>query len=350
MSNAQKKPLNSVELSTFCAQMAMLIKAGITVQEGIHILTEDAKGTPSQEIFTAISQQVEMGSSLHHGLAAAEVFPRYLLQMVEIGEMSGKLDEVMDSLCAYYERSEAISKSVKNAVTYPAVMLGMMAVVVYILVVEVLPIFQQVFQQLGSELSPFALGLMGMGSTVSRYSLVIIGVVVALAALIFFLRRTAGGRAFFQRMGYSFFLTRPLTDKISAGRFVAAMSMMLSSGLDTDQALSMTGDLVEDPRTRDKIKGCQTAISEGSSFADALLAAGLFPPLYSRMVTVGFKTGTVEGVMEKLAVRYEDEIGDTINVLLSVLEPTLVAVLSISVGLILLSVILPLMGVMSSIG
>ena len=114
--------------------------------------------------------------------------------MVEIGETSGRLDEVLDSLCAYYERNEAITKNIKNAVTYPAVMIVMMMVVIVVLVVNVLPIFNQVFRQLGSEMSAFAQGVMGFGMALSRYSAVIVGVILVAAAGLLALSRTAAGK------------------------------------------------------------------------------------------------------------------------------------------------------------
>ena len=128
------------------------------------------------------------------------------------------------------------------------------------------------------------------------------------------------------------------------------MSMMLSSGLDVDQSLDMAANLIDDVKTREKISQMKQKMAEGASFAESLIETQLFSGVYARMITVGFKTGSADAVMKKIAERYEEEIDEAVGKLLGVLEPTLVAILSIIVGMILLSVMLPLMGIMSSIG
>ncbi len=348
--DSTKGILSASELSAFCAQLALIIKAGIPAQEGISIMLEDAGSIRTKELLSSILEGLEEGAPLQESLAGTGRFPKYLLDMTAIGEQSGRLDEVLDSLAAYYERGQAISRSIKSAVTYPAVMICVMAVVIGILIGSVLPIFNQVFRQLGSEMSAFAQSIMNFGAGLGHYSAVIVGVILALAIVWVVLRQTAGGRAFLSRLSGSFFATRRITAKIAAARFASAMSMMLSSGLDVDQSLDMAAGLIEDGKTQEKVRLMREKMAEGASFADALAQVQLFTGVYARMITVGFKTGSVDAVMQKIAQQYEEEIDETIGKLLGILEPTLVAILSIVVGMILLSVMLPLMGIMSSIG
>lgn len=342
--------LSANELSAFCAQLALIIKAGISAQEGVSIMMEDAQGGRTKELLQAILSTLEEGSTLRNALDKTGYFPKYMVDMIDIGETSGRLDEVLESLSGYYERSQAISKSVKSAVTYPLVMIVMMAAIIGILIWNVLPIFDQVFRQLGTEMSAFAQGIMDFGRVISRYSVVIIGVILVLIIGWFVMRATKGGRAVLKSWYGSFFATKRIAAKIAAGRFASAMSLMLSSGLDVDQSLDMAGALADDPKTKEKIVLMKSKMQAGSSFADAISSVQMFSGVYARMVTVGFKTGAIDAVMKKIADRYEEEIDDTIAKILGILEPTLVAILSIIVGMILLSVMLPLMGIMSSIG
>lgn len=351
---AEKKdsrvPLSPAELSAFCTQIAMVLKAGIPVQEGIGIMAEDTGNKSGGPVLQELHERVEMGEPFHLALDAVGIFPKYMVNMAAIGEESGRLDQVMDSLAAYYERSESISKSIRSAVLYPAMMIGMMLVVILVLIVKVLPIFAQVFAQLGSQMSPLSQSIMGFGVALSRYSTVIVAVAAVLVVLALILRKTSFGSGISSHLFHNFFGTKSLASKISAGRFASAMSLMLSSGLDVDQSLSMAGELVDDPKVKEQILGCQISITQGSSFSDALTQSHLFSGVYARMVTVGFRTGSVDEVMGKIAGRYEDEIDTQLGGLISILEPSLVAVLSVIVGMILLSVMLPLMGIMSSIG
>lgn len=346
----KNKELTAVELCAFCSQIAMILKAGISVQEGIAIMAEDSQNAGGADILETVRAHAEMGEPFRECLQAAGVFPKYMLDMVLIGEQSGRLDEVMDSLAAYYENSEAVSKSLRSAVTYPVIMIVMMVAVICILVTKVLPIFNEVFSQLGSQLSPFSQSILQFGTAMNRYSVAIVAVLAVVIIAMLVIKASPKGREWYGRMFRSFFGTRRLAEKISAGRFASAMALMLSSGLDVDQSLEMAGQLVDDRQTRSKVSKCQEQIADGGSFADALAQAGLFSGVYARMVLVGFKTGAVDVVMRKIADSCEAEVDDQISRIISILEPTLVAVLSLIVGMILLSVMLPLMGIMSSIG
>ncbi len=341
--------LSNVELSGFCAQTAMVLKSGIPISEGVGIMLDDAKG-PGLSVLSAIHDKLEAGAPLFEAMSSVGVFPAYMVSMTEIGEKTGRLDDVMDSLSSYYEREEAIRQSVRSAVTYPMVMVLIMLVVIGLLVIEVLPVFDSVFRDLGSEMTGFAQTVMGVGALISRYAFVIIGVLAAAIILFLVLRNTSAGKRMGERFRFWFPPTRNISQKIASGRFASAMSLMLSSGLDPDDSLEMVYRLADTDVLRGKIESCRKALTAGSSLAEAMLAAELFSGIYARMVAVAFKTGSVDGVMSHLAARYEDEIEGEIGGLIAVLEPTLVIILSVLVGLILLSVMLPLMGVMSSIG
>lgn len=350
MSAASGQMLTPNELSTFSAQVAMILKSGIPVAEGISIMYEDTENTQGHDILKGILDHVEAGEPLYAALASTGRFPKYMQDMVEIGEQSGKLDEVLDSLVEYYEREENITSSIRSAVTYPMVMIVMMILVIGVLVVKVLPIFNQVFAQLGSELTGFSRAVMDFGSSLGQYSAVIVGVIAVLVAALLIMRSTKAGRALFVRFKASFFLTRRLAAKIASGRFASAMAMMLASGMDTDRALDMVERLVDNPAIHEKITACRKLVSEGGSFSEALSKTEIFTGVYARMVSIGFKTGAADVVMKKLADGYEKEVDAQIGGMIGVLEPTLVAILSVIVGMILLSVMLPLMGIMSSIG
>ncbi|MCL2618740.1 MAG: type II secretion system F family protein [Defluviitaleaceae bacterium] len=346
----RKDTLSSSEIAAFCAQMSMILRSGISISEGVGIMREDADNTAGRDILGVIHGEAELGMPLHMALAKTEKFPDYVIHMVEIGEATGKLENVMESLSVYYEREEAVSRIVRSALAYPLVMISMMMAVIIILIVQVMPIFNDVFQGLGAQMTGFPLAVMNFGQTLGNYS---VGIVSALAVAVFgfaILRSTGSGREMLDKFKENFFLTRGLYSKIASGRFASAMSLMLASGMDTDKSLEMVHKLVGTPSVRSKIALCQEKLSQGTRFSDALAEVGMFSGVYARMVSVAFKTGSMDSIMEKLAVRYEEETNTQINNIISIVEPTLVAILSVIVGVILLSVMLPLMGIMSAIG
>lgn len=344
------KPLNNSELSAFCDQMGMLLHSGISALEGISILKDSAPTAEGRKILEDVYAKLEMEGYLYLALADSEAFPHYLKDMTEIGEKSGRLDDVMDAMHHYYERQENLSRSIRSAVTYPCIMIAIMTIVILVLILRVMPIFNQVFLQLGTEMTGFSRGILNLGTVLYRYSIFFVALLAVVIALIFWLVNTASGRKVRDRLIEKFFLTRKLSRQIAVGRFADGMSMTISSGLDTEESLEMVSRLTDSASMKKKIANIRSQIEEGASFEEALEQNEVFQGMSARMIKVGTATGHLDEVMKKIADHCDSETEESLNHLVTLLEPSLVAVLSIIVGLILLSVMLPLMGIMSSIG
>lgn len=343
------KPLSYLELSSFCGQTALLLKSGISSMEGLTIMLEDASSSDEKAILEALLAAMQESGSLYQALETLDIYPSYMLHMIQIGEETGTLDEVMQALQKHYEREDSIRKSIRNSITYPMIMTGMMAVVIVILLVKVLPIFNQVFIQLGTEMTGFSRILMNAGTAIHRYSLIFIGILVFIAAFILYGTKTTSGRALLQKLCQKFAFTRVIYEEIAACRFASGMALTLSSGLNPDRSMELVAALNDDPVFQKKLEACQARIEEGSELTEALLTSGMFRGVYARMASIGSKTGALDQVMEQIAELYQDDIDTRMNNILAILEPTLVILLSLIVGVILLSVMLPLMGIMSSI-
>lgn len=349
MATQQHKPLSTHEISAFCSQMAMILKSGISSIEGISIMLEDTHTSEETSILKQMEETFTATGCFCEALKSTQVFPDYMIHMVDIGEKSGKLDEVMESLSDHYERETGIANAIRHAVTYPFIMIAMMMIVILVLIMKVLPIFQQVFQQLGREMTGVSGAVLKLSAVLNRYSVILVIVLVLCAALFLYGFCTAKGRRLFARIAAKSGKGRSVSDKIASCRFASGMALTLSSGLDTDQSLALSGALIEQPQFREKLTTCRQLLEDGAEFSAALTKSGIFSGIHARMVTVGYKTGSLDSIMRKIARNYEDEIDDQMSRLIAVLEPTLVAVLSIIVGLILLSVMLPLIGIMSGL-
>lgn len=345
-----KRKLSNTEISSFCDQTALILSAGITPVDGMRILLSDTKDSQGREIISAILDVCERGEKFSEALKTTGVFPDYVINMVQIGEEAGNTDGVMRALADYYTKEEMISDSLKSALRYPLIMIAMMLVVIVVLITKVLPIFNQVFIQLGSEITGFSRSLLSLGNHIRRYSIVFISILAILALLGILFTRTRRGKRVSRDLLARLPLTRSFFEKIASGRFANGMALTLSSGLDTYDSLDMVTQLVDNPNMAAKIQNCKKLITGGDNFSEAVAKAQIFSNLHAKMIAVGFKTGNVDVVMNKIAENYEKETSDRIYSIIAVLEPTLVIILSLIVGLILLSVILPLMGIMSSIG
>ena len=333
MKKKKQQMLGNLEIAAFCDQLSMIVSAGIPIYEGISILQEDAPEEETAEILSVISNSLDHGSSFCDALRETNVFPKYVLDMIGIGELAGKLEEVLNALTGYYKREESIQNSIKNAVTYPLLMIAMMLAVILVLIAKVLPVFHQIYMELGSDLTGFAGAMMRFSDALNQYLFVIVIVLIAAAAGIFLISKSDAGQKFFKK--------RPLALSTAASRFANCMALALSSGLDTDQGLMLAEQLV---------KKCRDLTASGRGFAEAVLTSGIFSKIYTSMITIGFRTGSMDEVMHQISEEYEEETDKQIAKFISVLEPTLVIILSIFIGLILISFLLPLIGIMSSIG
>ena len=269
--------------------------------------------------------------------------------MTEIGEETGRLDDVMDSLAAHYTREETLSKNIRNSLTYPLIMIIMMLVVIVILITKVMPVFQQVFQQLGTEMTGLSRGILMLGNGLSRYALVFVVLIVAIVIIGIYLTRTEKGRKQLGKLGHVFPFSREITEKSSVCRFAGAMALALKSGLTPERGLEFSQNLIEDEYFREKIKHCADEMEQGTDLSVALVKSKVFTDVYARMTSIAGKSGMMDEVMDQIADRCEDELNDRITSFISVLEPTLVIILSVIVGIILLSVMLPLLGIMAGL-
>ena len=229
-------------------------------------------------------------------------------------------------------------------------MIIMMLFIILILVTRVLPLFDQVFGQLGTQMSGFAATLLTLGQSIQRYSFSFIIALAGIFVLVFIMMKTKEGKKIWNSFLMIFPPTKAFQRDIAYGRFARGMSLTLSSGMKIYTAIDLVDELVEHKGVRDQIEKLKAFIVDGNNFSEALNLAEIFNHLYSRMIFVGVKSGNVDIVLDKIATYYEEDTDRRLNNFISVIEPTLVISLSFVVGLILLSVILPLMGIMSGLG
>ena len=344
------KILSGPYLSSFCMELSLVMKAGISLGEGLSMLKEDETDKQRLEMLTKLFEQVDSGVSLHSAMEESQSFPKYVVDMIEIGEKTGRTEAVLKALSEHYDRQEQISRSIKNAVVYPAVLMLMLLLVIIILITRVLPIFNDVFNQLGTQMSPVAISIMNFGNALSKYSFIIFGVIAVIAIIAFVISLVPNLRAKAVSTYNKMTASRGISKKIASARFASAMAMTLASGLDTDESLDMVERITDNSSMKAKIDNCRKLMAESEPFDDAISKSGIFTSLYCRMLSVGFKTGTADTVMSEIARRSEADVDENIERVINRVEPALVIVMSLIVGLILLSVMLPLMGIMSTIG
>ena len=247
-------PLSNAETAAFCSQIAMILRSGISSIEGISIMLEDTTEPEEKRLLESINTMLLNTGSLHLALEDTHAFPDYMIQMLQIGEQAGKLDEVMTSLADYYEKEAALNQTIHNAVTYPLLMIFMMILVILVLVTRVMPIFNQVFAQLGREMSGLSLGILRFGQFLNAH-IVVCGIVLVLlaagAAYLFWTKR--GHQMLLGFMG-KLHGGRSLQDQIGACRFASGMALTLSSGLTPAECLKLSIPLIKKGAFRTRLE------------------------------------------------------------------------------------------------
>lgn len=339
--------LNNRELFQFCEQFSIILRSGMSAIEGLAILNDDSQTERGKEILTFLYKDMEESGSLAHAMEQSGAFPASAAAYVRTGEETGCLDEVMKGLSAFYAKEIQITDQIQSAVAYPLVMLGMMTAVIVILLVKVLPVFRQVFRQLGLEMSGISGVLLGIGETLSRYSTAFLVLLAAMIGFILFLVLHPKGQELIRKIVCRFPGMKEIPVNLDYSRLCQCISLGIRSGLSPELCVELAGAVVSQTETREKLASIQKQLAEGYGFTEAITESGLFKAMELRLISLGFQAGASDEVMEKLAEQYEEKSTDSVSHIVSILEPTIVIVLSILVGLVLLSVMMPLLGLLS---
>lgn len=341
---------NRETLSSFCLEYSLLLKAGIPAEECFSVLTEQEQEEKKIALFQALYEKMILGMSLSDAMTEAEVFPAYFLKMVHLGEETGNLEETFRALSVYYKERQRMIQSLKEAMLFPIVLLIVMLIVVVVLLIQVLPVFQNVFAQLGSTLPPFSMALMqfGMFLQKGRYFFLIVAVAILCVGAVFFISERKREKLF--RFWNHKFQRTKIGRFYGQANFASALAMAVSSGQDLDQSLKLAESFCADTGLEKNIALCRKATTEGMPLAEAVKQEGLLQPMYCQMLSIGIRTGELDTTLSEISRRSEEEAENALAETVSKVEPTVVILLSVIVGILLLSVMIPLAGVLSSFG
>ena len=329
------KLLSDAEISALCQQLCMVVKAGLPIHYGISILRDQAVDEKTHKIYSQIYTPMENGASLYATISDMNCFPTYMVEMIHLGEETGRIEDVLESLTSYYERENEIRTNIRHALVYPMVMTYFMIIVLSIVLSQIVPVFSNLYTKLIGELSGLGLLLMQISNLLNKYSLVFTLILILLILVGIVIYRTAFGKTLFQGYGLSMTIAR--------SRFANCMHLALASGLDTEQSLDLAKRLVDNPYMLDKIEKCELHIHHGETFVTALLHSGIFSKIYSGLLLIGAKTGSMVDVMKRISEAYEEETDRKLRRSVLILEPTLIIILSTFIGLILFTFVIPLL-------
>ncbi|MCL2575149.1 MAG: type II secretion system F family protein [Defluviitaleaceae bacterium] len=345
------KNLTNAYLSTLCLEISMLLDTGITIDHGVSIMMEDEPDKDAQKILNLLSDKLQDNIPLSAAMAGCGHFPPYMVSTIEIGEKTGRLTQTLKALSEHYERQDRLAAAIKSAVMYPAILLGMMIVVVLILLIQVLPIFNDVMARMGTQMSPFASQLMDFGMWFRGASVTIAIVVFAVFVIVFLMWAVKGIRSGIAKWARNKWGAKGIFGRIATFRFVSSLSLALSSGLGTEESINLAASVNgESEVLNKKYDKCIEMLNSGERLAVALKETGILNARDGRLLSLGDQSGMADSTMQEIARRNDTAVQDEIAQVVGRIEPTLVITTSVIVGIILLSVMMPLIGIMTSIG
>ena len=339
------------ELSVFCRMMSVVIISQLPLTEGLKLVSEQMANKNLSAAVNEIYKLMETGRTFSQAIGAyPRIFGSYAVNMIEIGEASGTLDEILGRLAVYFDKEDNLRRKLKSALSYPLALTVLMAAIIALLIVKILPMFEATLDSMGGELPDAAFNIFMVSGAIRRYAPAIIGVIAAaviLAALYF---RTKKGRMVKDRLKITAPGFRYVNSRIITSRYARGLSILLRSGVQLLNAMSEIVKLINNAYLENRFYEAVDRVREGEGIDSVLNDLRIFPPLFVRLVKIGHSAGHLDEMLERSAVIFDEEVDYAIDQVTQTVEPALIIVLSVVVGVILLSVMLPMIGIMNAIG
>lgn len=338
------------QISIFCKQFATLLKAGVPVASGLDILYRQTENKKFKSALEDVYTEVQKGSQVSTAIRNhPKVFPSLMVNMVESGEMSGNLDNIMERLAIHYEKDAKINSRIKGAMIYPIALSVISVVVVIFLITVILPTFTGMFTSSGTELPLPTRILLGISDFIRNYWYIVIG---AVGLLIFVMNRylnSSVGRYQFDALKFKLPVVKGSMDKIVTARFTRTLGSLLRSGIPLIDALELAGSVTGNVVIEEKVNYIASEVEKGETLGVALKRTPTFGPMVVSMIQIGEESGSLDQMLDKSADFYEQELEDAIDRLLKLMEPLLIVVMAVVIGFIVISMALPMFDMVNTI-
>ena len=336
--------ITSGDISIFSRQLATMLAAGIPLVQAFEIVGAGHENAAMQKLIFAIKADVEGGSALAEALAKQPLyFDDLFVNLVEAGEQAGALESLLDKIATYKEKTEAIKKKIKKALTYPAAVLAVAFIVTTILLIFVIPSFEDLFQGFGADLPAFTRMIIDLSFFVRSNGIYIVMIISAIVAtFLYFLKRSRPFRHFLDRVMLKAPVIGPILEKAAIARYARTLSTMFAAGVPLVEALESvagaTGNIVYEIGVLE----IRDEVATGQRLQVAMENTGLFPNMVIQMIAVGEESGSLDAMSSKVADFYEADVDDAVDNLSSLLEPMIMAILGVLVGGLVVAMYLPI--------
>ena len=339
------------DIVIFTRQFATMINSGLPLVQSLDILGEQTEKEALRKVIQDVLYDVESGNTLADALAKhPKVFTDLYVNMVAAGEAGGILDTILLRLATFLEKNDALKRKIKGAMIYPGVILGVAVSAVAILLIFVIPTFQEMFASAGIPLPLPTRIVIGASQFMQAYWWAVAGAALIGAIALRQVYQTDGGRLAIDRFLLAFPILGDLLRKAAVARFTRTLGTLVSSGVAILEGLEITARTSGNRVIHDAVMSSRASIAGGETIAGPLKASGVFPPMVVQMINVGEQTGGLDEMLGKIADFYDDEVDAAVEALLSALEPVMIVVLGVVVGGMIVAMYLPIFDMINAVG
>jgi type IV pilus assembly protein PilC len=345
------KGLSDKELSSLSRQLALVMDSDLSLQEGLSLVSAQTESKVVRQLLNRVSARLDEGHPLADAFAQeSRCLPGFYIEMIRMGEQSGNMEKILNRLADSYDKDAEISAKVISAVTYPVILALLMLCVIVLLIVEVLPMFEEVLASLGGQMPGITRALLDVGRFIGDYFYILLGIAAIFAIVAVIMRQSIRGREILDGWALKAPVRGRIQRDIACVRFARSLAMLIRSGIRISESVQMVAATMTNTYIRVRLRKAASDIEKGRTLQEAVTPLGLFPELLLKIIAVGELTGHMDDVLDKTATVMERRLDERLARLTTVLEPALIIVLSLIVGVVLVSVILPVARIMNAVG
>ncbi len=338
-------------LIIFSRQLALIVDSQISVHEGLMLIKDKAQNRGLVEMIEKVILSIDSGATFSEAFQQnADRLPTFFVNMVEIGEKSGNLTNVLEQVATAYEKELDTRDKVKSAISYPLILSVLMLAVVVLLVVQILPMFNDVLESLGGTMPLITRVMLSISQFIGQNIFVLILIICLLTAGLIYFKRTEKGKLFFDRLSLFMPVQKEITASVIAANFSRNLGILIRSGIDIRSAILMIIPTIGNLFFEERLKRAVDMIDKGENLETVMDSLKIYPWVLLKLFSVAQSTGHLDEVLERAAIEMTKETDKRLKRLTTVIEPLLIMILSMIVGVVLLSVVLPVVRIMNAIG
>lgn len=339
------------ELATFCRQFAIMITSGTSIVDSLQILKGQAYSDYLKKVLDQVYEDVKAGKMLSEALSKhKKVFPNFFRSMVKVGEISGAIDKVLVAVADYYENDSKMRAKMRSAMIYPTVLITMAIGIVVLMVVFIIPTFQKALSSLDVEMPALTMALYDLSEKIrSNWMTIVLGI-VSVVVLFAVIINTKTGRYYWDKLKFHMPVVGKIIQSNISSRFCRSFALLVGSGMDIVDAMDEVCIVFGNVFVSDQFKKSAEDVRQGMTLTMALQNYKLFPVMLVQMVSVGERTGELESVLSRSCTFFDNQAERTVSSITSLLQPIILAIIGISVGVLFYAVYSPLLQVMTGLG